>query len=67
MRTRLWGIMSYKIHFFFKFPLEHLPLEPGRSERRKWGKVPPEHFHHGEKVRREVVTQRGSSVRSEPY
>ena len=41
---------------FFTFPLPTLPFEPGHSERRAWGKVPPGYFHHGEKTCRKVVT-----------
>jgi hypothetical protein len=35
-----------------------LPSEPGRSDRRKWERVAPRRFLHGDKICRKVVTER---------
>jgi hypothetical protein len=48
--------MGYNISLKITFPLALLPFEPGHSERRTWGKVPPGYFHYGEKIYRKVAT-----------
>jgi hypothetical protein len=52
-----YGLWYITEDSFFTFPLWLLPSEPGRSERRTWGRVSPRCFLHGENICRKVVTE----------